>query len=156
LRRIERARRKLAGADDGNPQMLDILNAVLNGGLPAVEAACPRSLLQRGRPRHHLEIETRNGRQGRIAGHLTPWTLSSPTNLAICRTLNPAASPCSTSSAGSTSERPSTSSPPTSRSVNGQRVRRRQDDSTALLTCVYRKPKPGRSGGEVHQVSRVN
>src|ERR1700681_4291087 len=37
---IERVRRKLAGADDGNRQMVDILNAVLTDGLPAVEAAC--------------------------------------------------------------------------------------------------------------------
>src|ERR1700734_695533 len=36
---IERVRRKLAGADDGNRQMVDILNAVLTDGLPAVEAA---------------------------------------------------------------------------------------------------------------------
>jgi hypothetical protein len=37
---IERVRRKLAGTDDGNRQMVDILNAVLTDGLPAVEAAC--------------------------------------------------------------------------------------------------------------------
>ena len=37
---IERVRRKLAGADDGNRKMVDILSAVLTDGLPAVEAAC--------------------------------------------------------------------------------------------------------------------
>jgi hypothetical protein len=37
---MERVRRKLAGADDGNRQMVDILAAVLTDGLPAVEAAC--------------------------------------------------------------------------------------------------------------------
>jgi hypothetical protein len=37
---IECVRRKLAGADDGNRQMVDILNAVLTDGLPAVEVAC--------------------------------------------------------------------------------------------------------------------
>src|SRR5690348_1511729 len=37
---LERIRRKLAGTDDGNRQMVDILNAVLTDGLPAVEAAC--------------------------------------------------------------------------------------------------------------------
>jgi uncharacterized protein DUF3800 len=26
----------------------------------------------------------------------------------------------------------------------------------AINSCVYQKPKPGRSDGEVHQVSRVN
>ena len=37
---MERVRRKLAGVDDGNRQMVDILTAVLTDGLPAVEAAC--------------------------------------------------------------------------------------------------------------------
>jgi hypothetical protein len=33
-----------AGADDGNRQMVDILNAVLTDGLPAVEAACAEAI----------------------------------------------------------------------------------------------------------------
>ena len=41
---IERVRRKLAGADDGNRQMVDILNAVLTDGLAAVEAACAEAI----------------------------------------------------------------------------------------------------------------
>jgi IstB-like ATP binding protein len=41
---IERARRKLAGAQDGNRQMVDILNAVLTDGLPAAEAACAEAI----------------------------------------------------------------------------------------------------------------
>src|SRR5664279_1464415 len=41
---IERVRRKLASADDGNRQMVDILNAVLTDGLPAVEAACAEAI----------------------------------------------------------------------------------------------------------------
>jgi Mu transposase, C-terminal domain len=41
---MERVRRKLAGAADGNRQMVDILNAVLTDGLPAVEAACAEAL----------------------------------------------------------------------------------------------------------------
>jgi len=41
---IERIRRKLAGTDDGNRQMVDILNAVLTDGLPAVEAACAEAV----------------------------------------------------------------------------------------------------------------
>src|SRR3974390_2531975 len=40
---MERVRRKLAGADDGNRQMVDILTAVLTDGLPAVEAARPET-----------------------------------------------------------------------------------------------------------------
>ena len=46
---MERIRRKLAGADDSNRQMVDILNAVLTDGLltdglPAVEAACAEAV----------------------------------------------------------------------------------------------------------------
>ena len=37
---MERIRRKLANADDGNRQMVDILSAVITDGLSAVEAAC--------------------------------------------------------------------------------------------------------------------
>jgi hypothetical protein len=48
---MERVRRKLAGVDDGNRQMVDILTAVLTDGLPAVEAACSESH-RAGRPLH--------------------------------------------------------------------------------------------------------
>jgi transposase len=41
---LERVRRKLASADDGNRQMVDILTAVLTDGLPAVEAACAEAI----------------------------------------------------------------------------------------------------------------
>ena len=41
---MERVRRKLAGADDGDRQMVDILVAVLTDGLSAVEAACAEAL----------------------------------------------------------------------------------------------------------------
>src|SRR6266481_3870847 len=41
---MERVRRKLAGADDGNRQMVDILTTVLTDGLPAVEAACAEAI----------------------------------------------------------------------------------------------------------------
>jgi len=41
---MERVRRKLARADDGDRQMVDILVAVLTDGLPAVEAACAEAL----------------------------------------------------------------------------------------------------------------
>jgi transposase len=43
---MERIRRKLAGADDGNRQMVDVLTAVLSDGLPAVEAACAEATAQ--------------------------------------------------------------------------------------------------------------
>ena len=41
---LERVRRKLVGADDGDRQMVDILTTVLSDGLPAVEAACAEAL----------------------------------------------------------------------------------------------------------------
>ncbi len=41
---LERVRRKLAGAADGDRQMVNILTTVLSDGLPAVEAACLEAL----------------------------------------------------------------------------------------------------------------
>jgi hypothetical protein len=41
---MERVRRRLAGADDGNRQMVEILTAVLTDGLAAVEAACSEAV----------------------------------------------------------------------------------------------------------------
>ena len=43
---MERIRRKLAGANDGNRQMVDVLTAVITDGLPAVEAACAEAIAQ--------------------------------------------------------------------------------------------------------------
>jgi transposase len=43
---LERIRRKLAGVDDGDRQMVAILSAVLSDGLAAVEAACTEALLE--------------------------------------------------------------------------------------------------------------
>ena len=43
---MERIRRKLAGANDGHRQMVDILAAVITDGLPAVEAACAEAIAQ--------------------------------------------------------------------------------------------------------------
>jgi transposase len=41
---LDRVRRKLAGADDGDRQMVEILTTVLSDGLSAVEAACSEAL----------------------------------------------------------------------------------------------------------------
>ena len=41
---LERVRRKLAGAEDGDRQMVKILTTVLSDGLPVVEAACAEAL----------------------------------------------------------------------------------------------------------------
>lgn len=43
---LDRVRRKLAGATDGDRQMVDILTSVLSDGLPAVDAACAEALHQ--------------------------------------------------------------------------------------------------------------
>ena len=41
---LEQVRRKLAGSDDGDRQMVAILATVLTDGLPAVEAACAQAI----------------------------------------------------------------------------------------------------------------
>jgi DNA replication protein DnaC len=107
-------------------------NAVLVGGTGTgkthLAIAIARSCIRAGsRGRFYnvvdlvnrLEIETRNGRQGRIADQLTRWTSSFSTSLATCPSLNPEDSSCSTSSAGSTSA-PQSSSLRTSHSGNGR------------------------------------
>jgi Mu transposase, C-terminal domain len=43
---MEKIRRKLAGTTDGDRQMVKILTAVLDNGLPAVAAACAEALAQ--------------------------------------------------------------------------------------------------------------
>ncbi|MBN8440210.1 MAG: IS21 family transposase [Thauera sp.] len=43
---LERVRRKLAGSDDGDRQMVKILSAVLTDGLQGVEAACVEALAE--------------------------------------------------------------------------------------------------------------
>ncbi len=43
---LEKVRRKLQAADDGDHQMVDILAAVLTEGLPTVDAACAEALAQ--------------------------------------------------------------------------------------------------------------
>ena len=43
---LDRVRRKLAGSNDGDRQMVKILAAVLSDGLPAVEAACHQALAE--------------------------------------------------------------------------------------------------------------
>jgi hypothetical protein len=43
---LERIRRKLAGSDAGDRQMVKVLAAVLSDGLPAVEAACAEALAE--------------------------------------------------------------------------------------------------------------
>jgi DNA replication protein DnaC len=108
-------------------------NAVLVGGTGTgkthLAIAIARSCIRSGsRGRFYnvvdlvnrLEIETRNGRQGRIADQLTRMDFIILDELAaICRSLNPEGNSYSTSSAASTSV-PQASSLPTSHSANGR------------------------------------
>ena len=74
---IERVRRKLAGTDDGNRQMVDILTAVLTDGLPAVEAACAEAIVQGVHSADVvLNILARQREPGRPANILTPAALT--------------------------------------------------------------------------------
>ena len=89
---LERVRRKLKTAPDGDRQMVEVLGAVLTDGLPAVQAACAEALkegvhsadvilniLSRrrdpGPPATIMTPEARAGRQGRIAYHLCRMVL---------------------------------------------------------------------------------
>jgi DNA replication protein DnaC len=105
-------------------------NAVLVGGTGTgkthLAIAIARSCIRSGsRGRFYnvvdlvnrLETETRNGRQGRIADHLTRMDFIVLDELGP--SLNPAVSSCSTSSAGSMSA-PQSSSLPISPSANGR------------------------------------
>jgi len=74
---MERVRRKLAGVDDGNRQMVDILTAVLTDGLPAVEAACAEAIVQGVHSADVvLNILARQRDPGRPANILTPAALT--------------------------------------------------------------------------------
>jgi len=75
---MERVRRKLAGADDGNRQMVDILTAVLTDGLPAVEAACAEAL---GQGVHSADIVLNILARQRTTG--PPATILTPAALAL-------------------------------------------------------------------------
>ena len=74
---MERVRRKLASADDGNRQMVDILTAVLADGLPAVEAACAEAIAQGVHSADVvLNILARQRDPGRPANIVTPAALT--------------------------------------------------------------------------------
>jgi transposase len=74
---MERVRRKLALAADGNRQMVDILTAVLSDGLAAVEAACAEALQQGVHSADViLNILARSRDPGRPGEILTPAALT--------------------------------------------------------------------------------
>jgi transposase len=74
---VEQVRRKLAGTNDGNRQMVDILTAVLSDGLPAVEAACAEALSHGVHSADVvLNILARRRDPGPAATILTPATLT--------------------------------------------------------------------------------
>src|SRR6476660_600011 len=74
---LERVRRKLAGTDDGDRQMVAILAAVLTDGLPAVEAACAEAIAEGVHSADViLNILTRHRDPGPAASILTPDALT--------------------------------------------------------------------------------
>ena len=75
---MERVRRRLAGAADGNRQMVDILTAVLTDGLPAVEAACAEALAHGV---HSADVILNNLARQRDPG--LPASIGTPTALAL-------------------------------------------------------------------------
>ena len=76
---MERVRRKLAGAHDGNRQMVDILTAVLTDGLLAVEVACTEAIAHGVHSADVvLNILARQRDPGPPATILTPAALTLP------------------------------------------------------------------------------
>ena len=73
---LDRVRRKLAGFDDGDRQMVMFLAAVLSDGLPAVEAACLEALSEGVHSADVvINILARQRDPGRAATILTPDAL---------------------------------------------------------------------------------
>ena len=74
---LERVRRRLAGSDDGDRQMVAILAAVLTDGLPAVEAACAHAMSEGVHSSDVIiNILTRHRDPGPAATILTPAALT--------------------------------------------------------------------------------
>src|SRR5262249_29834630 len=74
---MERVRRKLAGADDGSRQMVDILSAVLTDGLPAGAPACAEATAHGGHSADGvLTILPRRRDPGPPATIMTPAALT--------------------------------------------------------------------------------
>ena len=74
---LERVRRKLAGSDDGDRQMVAILATVLTDGLPAVEAACAQAMSEGVHSSDVIiNILTRHRDPGPAAIILTPQALT--------------------------------------------------------------------------------
>ena len=73
---LERVRRKLAGSDDGDRQMVAILATVLTDGLPAVEAACAQAMAEGVHSSDVIiNILTRQRDPGPVAPIFTPDAL---------------------------------------------------------------------------------
>ncbi len=74
---LERVRRKLAGSDDGDRQMVAILAALLTDGLTAVEAACAQAMSEGVHSSDVIiNILTRRRDPGPVASILTPDALT--------------------------------------------------------------------------------
>jgi hypothetical protein len=74
---LERVRRRLAGTNDGDRQMVAILAAVLTDGLPAVEAACAQAISEGVHSSDViLNILARHRDPGPVATIMTPDALT--------------------------------------------------------------------------------
>ncbi len=74
---LDRVRRKLAGSDDGDRQMVKILAVVLTDGLPAVESACAQALAENVHSADViLNILARHRDPGPAATIMTPEALT--------------------------------------------------------------------------------
>ena len=74
---LERVRRKLAGSNDGDRQMVAILAAVLTDGLPAVASACAQAMAEGVHSSDViLNILTRRRDPGLVAAIPTPDALT--------------------------------------------------------------------------------
>jgi hypothetical protein len=74
---LERVRRKLAGSNDGDRQMVAILAAVLTDGLPAVASACAQAMAEGVHSSDLiLNILTRRRDPGPVAAIPTPDALT--------------------------------------------------------------------------------
>jgi hypothetical protein len=74
---LERVRRKLAGSNDGDRQMVAILATVLTDGLPAVEAACAQAMSEGVHSSDVIiNILARQRDPGPVATILTPDALT--------------------------------------------------------------------------------
>ncbi len=150
---LDRVRRKLAGANDGDRQMVKILAAVLSDGLPAVEAACHQALAEDAeapitasltvpmppaRSRGETPVASRPSarrRPTRVAGRDAPALRR--------KRCHPAAGPAWSVPLPGAGDHPLRASPPRSQTCRA----RCTTSGIVRLNSILRSGAPGRGGG---------